>query len=118
VKQAVARNETTGAIIAPRTDIADGIWTRFRGLMLRGPLAEDEAMLIKPSSSVHMFFMRYPLDIVFIAKDSTVVKVVPHLKQWRLALGGKGAHSALELPAGKAAGISVGHRLAFDSTPA
>jgi uncharacterized membrane protein (UPF0127 family) len=86
--------------------------------MLRGPLAEGEAMLIRPSSSVHMFFMRYPLDIVFIAKDGTVVKVVPNLKQWRVALGGKGAHSALELAAGKAAGIGVGDRIAFDSTPA
>lgn len=114
MKQVIARNQTTGAVIAPSTSIADSMWTRFRGLMLRGPLAEGEALLIRPCSSVHMFFMRFPLDIVFFDKEGAVVKVVSNLKPWRMALGGKGAWSALELAAGSAAGISIGDRLAFE----
>lgn len=98
--------------------IATSMWSRFWGLMLRSSLAEDEGLLIKPCSSVHMFFMRFPLDIVYLNKDSAVVKVVPGLKTWRMSLGGRGAHSALELPAGTAArvGVEPGDRLRIADT--
>ena len=115
LKQVIARNQTSGAVIAPRTSVADGIWSRFRGLMLRPPLEDGEALLIKPCNSVHMFFMRFPIDIVFVDKAGVVVKVISHLKPWRVALGGKGARNALELPAGAAAGINVGEQIAFES---
>ena len=75
--------------------------------MLRGSLADGEGLLINPCSSVHMFFMRFPLDIVYLTKETSVVKVVPHLRAWRISLGGRGAHSALELPAGTAALAAV-----------
>lgn len=114
MKQVVARNQTSNAVIAPQTSVADGMWSRFRGLMLQKPLENGEALLIKPCSSVHMFFMRFPLDIVFFDKGGTVVKIVSDLKPWRMALGGKGAWSALELPAGAAASISVGDTIAFE----
>jgi uncharacterized membrane protein (UPF0127 family) len=114
LKQVIARNLTTGAVIAPNTSVADSPWPRFKGLMLRGPLAEGEALLIQPCNSVHMFFMRIALDIVFLDKEGAVVKVVSGLKPWRMALGGKGAHTALELASGAASGISVGDRLVFE----
>jgi uncharacterized membrane protein (UPF0127 family) len=114
LKQVIARNLTSGAVIAPRTSVADGMWSRFRGLMLRRPLAEGEALLIKPCSSVHMFFMRFALDIVFFDKEGVVVKIVSDLKPWRMALGGKGAWSALELAAGGAANVNVGDRIEFE----
>ena len=93
------------------------MWPRFWGLMLRKPLEDGEALLIKPCSSVHMFFMRFALDIVFFDKGGTVVKVVSNLKPWRMALGGKGAWSALELATGAAAGINVGDAIVFESAP-
>ncbi len=114
MRQLVTRNETTGAVIAQETSIAESWWPRFRGLMMHGPLAEGEALLINPCSSVHMFFMRIPLDIVFLDKENRVVKIISSLKQWRIALGGKGAHSALEMAAGSATGVSVGDKLVFE----
>ena len=114
LKQVITQNQTSGAVIAPQTSVADGMWSRFRGLMLQKPLEDGEALLIKPCSSVHMFFMRFALDIVFFDKAGAVVKIVPNLKPWRMALGGKGAWSALELPVGVAAGISVGDQIAFE----
>lgn len=114
LKQVIARNQTSGTVIAPQTSVADGMWSRFRGLMLQKPLGDGEALLIKPCSSVHMFFMRFPLDIVFFGKDGAVVKVVAGLQPWRMALGGKGAWSALELAAGAAASISVGDQVVFE----
>jgi hypothetical protein len=57
--------------------------------------------------------MRFAIDVVFLDRDGQVVKIVPEMKPYRAALGGRGAHSALELPAGAAAhcGIAVGDRL-------
>jgi uncharacterized membrane protein (UPF0127 family) len=57
--------------------------------------------------------MRFAIDVVFLDRNGRVVKVVSELKPYRAALGGRGAHSALELPAGAVArcGIAVGDRL-------
>jgi uncharacterized membrane protein (UPF0127 family) len=115
MKQVIARNQANGAVVAPNVSVADSVWPRFKGLMLRGPLAEGEALLIRPCNSVHMFFMRFALDIVFLDKEGTVVRVVSDLKPWRVALGGKGAHDALELPSGAASGVSVGDKLSFEA---
>ena len=61
-----------------------------------------------------MFFMRFPIDAVFLDADLVVVKVVPDLRPWRIALA-RGAKSVVELGAGEAArrGVSVGDRLAL-----
>lgn len=109
------RNETKGSIVASDVSVAASMWSRFKGLMGRRSLGEDSGLLIRPCSSVHMFFMRFPLDVVFVDKAGVVVKIVRALKPYRLALGGKGAHSALELAAGAVGErVSVGDQLAFD----
>jgi uncharacterized membrane protein (UPF0127 family) len=84
--------------------------------MGRRRLPEDGALLIMPCSSVQTFFMRFAIDVVFLDGDGRVVKVVPELRPYRVAFGGRGASSALELPAGVAAdcGIAVGDRLAWE----
>jgi len=60
--------------------------------------------------------MRFAIDVLFLDRGGQVVKVVPALKPCRVAFGGRGAHSALELPAGVAdrCGIAVGDRLAWE----
>jgi uncharacterized membrane protein (UPF0127 family) len=65
---------------------------------------------------VHTFFMRFPMDVVFLDREGKVVKVVRNLKPWRAA-GARGARSALELAAGEAArrGLDVGQRLELDA---
>jgi uncharacterized membrane protein (UPF0127 family) len=62
-----------------------------------------------------MFFMRFPIDVVFLDRERTVVRVVNELKPWRVA-GARGAVAALELPAGAAAeaGIGRGDVLVFE----
>lgn len=109
-------NKTRGTVIAEDVRVADGIWSRFWGLMGRKSLPEGGGLLLRPSSSIHTAFMRFPLDIVFLDRDLRVVKVAPEVKPFRarVALGG-GAHSALELNAGVAAvtGIELGDELAL-----
>jgi hypothetical protein len=86
--------------------------------MGRRSLPEGGALLITPCASVQTLFMRFAIDIVFLDGDGRVVKVVPALKPYRVAFGGRGAHSALELPAGVAAerGIAVGDRLVWEGS--
>ncbi len=99
-----------GAVVCARCALAVNPWTRFRGLLGRDALAPDEGMLFRPAGSIHMFFMRFPIDVVFCDRDLRVLKVVPGLAPWRTA-GARGAKVVVELAAGAAAGLEPGDRL-------
>ena len=107
---ASAVNQRNGTELAAEVRLATSLWARFWGLMGRRSLPDGHGLLIRPCSSVHMFFMRFPIDVIFLDRDNRVVKIIPAMRPWRAALGGRGAHSALELNAGaaEAAGLAVG----------
>jgi len=100
-------NETRGTVVAEDVRVADGIWSRFWGLMGRRSLPEGSGLLLRPSFSIHTAFMRFPIDVVFLDRDLRVVKVVPGMKPFRVAVAFGGAHSALELNEGAAAKAQV-----------
>jgi uncharacterized protein len=87
----------------------------MRGLLGRTAMDEDEGLLIRPTNSVHMFFMRFAIDVVFLDRDLAVRKIAEAVRPWRMA-GCRGARAALELPAGSAAlsGLTVGERLTLE----
>ena len=87
----------------------------MRGLLGRSGLEPGSGMLIDSAPSVHMFFMRFPIDVVFLDRDRKVVGVRHGLRPWRVA-GARGAVAALELPAGAAAAAAVeeGYVLVLD----
>jgi len=84
----------------------------MRGLLGRDGLDEGEGLLIKPCGSVHTFFMGFPIDVVFLDRELSVVAVRPEVRPWRTARA-RGAKVALEVAAGEAArvGIAPGLRL-------
>ena len=92
--------------------IADNPWRRLRGLLGRRSLAAGEGLLLRPSPSIHTWFMRFAIDVVFLDRDLRVLRVVDSLRPWRFA-GCRGASAVLELAAGeaRARGVSVGDRL-------
>lgn len=100
-------------VVTPHLVKTRNMWMRIRGLLGRGALAPSEGLWITPCPSIHMFFMRNAIDAVFIDEHLQVVRVVEDLQPWRMASGGKHAHSVLELPPGKAAffNIRVGDKL-------
>ena len=102
-----------GELVTPRLQRADTMLRRMRGLLGRGSLPADEGLWIDPCDAIHMFFMRFSIDAIFIDEHLQVVRVCEDLKPWRMARGGKHAHSVLELPPGKAAffNIRVGDKL-------
>src|SRR5207249_10618241 len=114
VKEVALRRED-GNIVCERCLLAETALTRMRGLLGRRELEEGEGILLRPASSVHMAFMRFPIDAVFLDRDLRVVKVAAELRPWRAA-GSRGARAVLEIPAGEAdrRGVRVGDRLLAD----
>jgi hypothetical protein len=91
----------------------------MKGLLGRSELPAGEGILLKPAGSVHTLFMRFPIDVVYLDKELTVLGVRRALRPWRTS-GQRGAKAALELAAGEAArvGIEPGAKLRLEPRPA
>jgi uncharacterized protein len=108
----VALRLDDGRIVCERCVLADTALTRMKGLLGRKELGENEGILLRPASSVHTAFMCFPIDVVFLDRDNTIVKIAANLAPWRTAGARKSAATA-ELRAGEAErrGLRVGQRL-------
>ena len=104
-----------GVVVCERCVVATSPLLRMRGLLGRSSLADGEGIYLRPASSVHTWFMRFPIDVVFVDRDLVVLKVVPALAAWKVAAC-RGAKATFELAAGEAdrRGVVVGSRLALD----
>ncbi len=110
-----------GVAVASPVRMATSFWGRVRGLMGRSSLAAGEGLYLS-TASIHMLFMRFPIDALFMAETdaeglSTVVAVRHRLPPWRgLVLPVRGAAGVVELPAGtlEAAGLERGDRVRWD----
>lgn len=94
-------------------EIADGFWTRFRGLMLRPPPDGEVGLLLARCASIHTAFMRYALDLAYLDRRGQVVACVHGVKPWRTSMGPRGALHTLEFKAGdlERLGIEPGLRI-------
>jgi hypothetical protein len=99
-----------GAVVAEHVAVADGILSRLLGLMFRADLPDGHGLALRPCNSIHMFFMRFPLDVLFVDGDGKVLRVLDSIKPWRASTPVRGSKGAIELPAGTAAraGVSRG----------
>jgi uncharacterized membrane protein (UPF0127 family) len=104
---------SSGTVVCERCRVADTFWLRFRGLMGRASLPADEGILFERTGSIHMFFMRFPIDVVFCDRELRVVKVVRGLAPWKTA-GARGAKVTIELAVGAAAAVEPGVQLVLD----
>src|SRR5688572_22343792 len=96
-------NTTKGSLVAERVRVASSIRDRTVGLLGSSGLDDDEGLWIERSPSIHMFFMRFAIDAVFVNASGRVTKVVPDLRPWRAVWWAPGARDCLELPVGAAA---------------
>jgi uncharacterized protein len=76
--------------------------------MFRRSLPGGGGMWISPCNGIHTFFMRFPIDVVFLDRGQRVVRAYAALGRWRMVPLVIGAHSAVELPAGTLAGLALG----------
>ena len=102
LKSFSVRNGDKGTVLVTRGKLASSFVSRFFGLMGRRGVEDGGGLLIASSASIHSFFMRFRFDAIFIDREGRVVKIVPSMRQWWIAFGGKGAKDVLELPAGVA----------------
>lgn len=84
-----------------RCRLATSFWKRFIGMMGRTRPKNGEGILLRPCNSIHMFFMRFPLDVVFLDGDFEIVRIVRNLAPGRLVGAVNGASQVLEVPAGE-----------------
>jgi uncharacterized protein len=116
-----ALNQTRSTVLCERLEDAGGLSGQSRGLLGRTGLEPGQGMLfvrgrIEPFMWMHMFFMRFPIDIVFLNRENRVIRINHHLRPWRVSSVVFGARRALELAAGEAARstTSLWDQIAFE----
>ena len=117
----VVRDAASGRVIAQGVVSGTSFWQRFMGLMGRDALAPHEGLYL-PTSSIHMLFMRFSIDALFLARPDgrgarTVVGLRHRLAPWRdIVLPVRGAAGVVELPAGtlQRSGLQLGDAVVFD----
>lgn len=94
--------------------LADSFWERLRGLLGTKQLPDNTGLLLMRCNSIHMFFMRYALDIVYVDRNFQIVKLVHNIKPWQISGCWKAAHT-IEVPVGtiSALGWKLNMELSF-----
>ncbi|MCR5758505.1 MAG: DUF192 domain-containing protein [Selenomonas sp.] len=96
-------------------EIADTFFARFRGLMLRKKLPAGHGLLIAPCNSIHMCFMRFAIDAIFIDKDYHVLKISRNVKPWTGIAWCWNAWGVIEVTAGNTANLQTGETLLINT---
>jgi len=114
-----AINITRGVALATELEVATSLAARTKGLLGRRGLPPGSGMLIDPCPSVHTWFMRFPIDVIFLDSKNRVVGLKRNLKSFRMAGAWRGAKT-LELPVGVIASTRtlLGDFVAFQTTAA
>ena len=109
------RNQTRNAVLVEQGNVADTFFSRLRGLLGSPPLKKGEGLLLKHEKSIHTFFMRYPIDVIYLNKNLDVIKLDEHVSPNRVGSFVAKSDSILELPAGtiKETHTAVGDHLQF-----
>jgi uncharacterized membrane protein (UPF0127 family) len=98
-------------VLVSDLEIARTSWSRFIGLMGRSSLASGGGLWIEPCNSIHMFFMRFAIDVLFLDRSGRVKRVMLRLRPWRVSPIVFGARTVVELPAGTLADRSLQGRV-------
>ena len=100
-------NATRDRDLGNRIIRADTRWLRLRGMMGRPEPSPGEGMLLHPCRGVHMFWMKYPLDVALLDGEGRVVALYRALAPWARSRVHRGARYALELLTGTIDGTEM-----------
>jgi uncharacterized membrane protein (UPF0127 family) len=107
-------NLRTNETILDDLRIADNFVSRFRGLMGIKSLPNNSGLWITPCNSVHCFFMRIPIDVVFLNKENQVVHISKNMKPWSISPIIRKAKSVVEVNADSLSKVlEIGDQLVF-----
>jgi uncharacterized membrane protein (UPF0127 family) len=115
------KNQTRDCVLAASGELARSFWARGRGLMGRESLPESYALIILPESSIHTFFMRVPIDVLFVDRNDKVVglrEAMPPSRPFAGVAPWRGRY-VIEMPAGviAATGTALGDQLRLTPHP-
>ena len=115
VRQLIVKG-ARGQVACQQCAVADRPLSRLRGLIGRSALAPGEGLLLSPTPSIHTWFMRFPIDAVFLDAELRVLDISRDLRPWRFA-GRRRTRAVLELPGGEARriGLEAGTVLEFSA---
>ena len=91
-------NISKDTILADKAEMADTFFKRLIGLLNRKSLNKGEALILSPANSIHSFFMRFNIDVLFLDKSNKVVASLPSFKPFRLSPLYFQSASVIELP--------------------
>ncbi len=93
-------NKTKGTVLAEDVVLADTLFLRMKGLLGKKDLKKGQALILKPCDSIHTFFMRFTIDVIFVDRKQKVDLAVSCLKPWRLSPLCWRSKFAIEFPCG------------------
>lgn len=107
-------NKTKNVMVSGAAGRADTFSTRLFGLIPRRSLGEEEGLWLEPCAMIHMCFMSFAIDAVFLDRDLKVLRAIENFRPWSFSPWVYGARGVLELPAGRCAGrLAEGDLLEF-----
>lgn len=89
----------TATVLLKKLVLAESTADRMRGLLGYATLDPDTGMLLRPCRSIHMWFMRFPIDAAFLDKEMRVLKIARNLQPWQMAFAPRKTHCVLETAA-------------------
>ncbi len=119
MKTLVIKNPARGVVVCQKVLLANNLWTRGKGLLGRKSLEPGEGILLVPGTSIHMFGMKFPIDVVFLTEDHRVTDWIENIAPGKAHIAKNNVgkpHSALELAVGTIAqsGIQIGDQLVLE----
>lgn len=110
-------NASTKQTLVANLEVARSAWECMRGLLGRSSLGADQGLWITQRGSIHTFFMKFAIDLVFVDRDLNVTKTVAKVAPGRFVWRGWKSYSVIELQAGflEKNPVRVGDKLHVDS---
>jgi len=108
--------QENGRVLIPKLWVAMDFFSRFLGLMGRSGLRADEAVFFPKCNSIHTFFMRFRIDVVFVDAEGKIIEIIEGLKAWRMLLPRSKAKHTIEFTASRTRelGLKTGMRLDWE----
>ena len=113
----VVQNHTRGQSLVSRAELADTFWARLRGLMGRPSLGAGEGLILKGEKNIHTFFMKFPIDVLYVDRGWRVVRLHRAMPPNRIGPFVPRSFYVVELPEGgiEKTGTNVGDQLALQT---
>ena len=104
------------AVLIPDVDVTSSFLERLRGLMFTQSIPDSYALMIRPCNQIHMMNMKFPLDVIYLSKDNTVLHIDENIRPWKIGKTVKKAVGVVEVNAGTCArlGLETGDRLTIE----